>query len=183
MIVRRPVGAEDNDGGDEEEEEIELPAWIREYAHALVDAFGLDEWTIYVRVVRHFSEEDTERVAPGHRLDGQSNVNTRYLSAAVDLSADLDPNGGGDVTVCHEFLHVLQGPVLTAMDRIMELVPPRLQNHALELFTDGNEQFVERLARIFVQKVPYQPKNRPKLDPNRPIPPIDASSWSFQPDF
>ncbi len=53
----------------------------------------------------------------------------------------------GYEVLTHEAVHASMGPLREAVNRIIELVPPELREHAEEIWQDGNERTVTRTAR------------------------------------
>lgn len=122
----------------------DLPDWLTAYVCDVRDLLGLGEWDITVRLADEVGE-----AGAGQMVNGEAEVHARYRNARITLRRGLLEEEREDVkhTVFHELLHVALGPASQAVDRICELVPARLQGHAIELWFDGSEQAVELLTR------------------------------------
>lgn len=122
----------------------DLPDWLTAYAQDCRVLFGLEAWDIVVKLVK----------APGDDLEreGHSVVNVRYLTAKIELNESMSEEGLR-CTCMHEMLHVALAPLEQAHLRIRELVKPKLQEHADELFADGLEQAIERMTRALQREI------------------------------
>lgn len=121
-----------------------LPDWLQAFADRAVVLLGLDAWPIRMRLVR----------APGGdpEREGQSVVNTRYLTAQIEIN-EIMTREGLQSTLLHELLHVALAPIEQSHLRVVELTPRKLRKHADELFSDGIEQTVEQLTRALLPLV------------------------------
>ena len=118
----------------------ELPPWLLAHVQKCRDAFGIGgEWPITI---------DLQDVVDGDpTYHGSAAVNYQNLHAALTFRRDLDPADDGYWTVTHECLHAAQHPQYAAIHRILELVPKPLRKHARALWQDGNERYIETMAR------------------------------------
>lgn len=131
----------------------QLPEWATAYAQECRVLFGLDRWQITVCGV----------VAPGDDLDnkGMAIVNTRYLSARIEIMHTLEPDEMRH-TIMHELLHVAFAPMAQAHFRIEEVIPKKLRRHAEALYNDGLEQTIEGLTRALQQQI--KPSEQPQAE-------------------
>lgn len=120
----------------------EPPQWINNYVQFLVEAFGLENWEVTVKMERTIGEDD--------RL-GEAAVQSRYMTADIQLRDTLEEDREGIETVVHEMLHLTQAPQDLAVDRIIDMVPKKLRNHARELYADGNEMTTTNLSRALAK--------------------------------
>jgi hypothetical protein len=123
----------------------ELPSWLTEYAQDCRKLFGLDEWEICVKLVKHPGGDDVER-------EGHCALNYRYLTATIELNETMEEDGLRS-TLMHEMLHIVLAPIEQAHDRITELVKKGLRRHVAELMDDGIEQTIERLRRALQREI------------------------------
>jgi hypothetical protein len=117
----------------------EIPDWLKAYMDYAAGVLGLDHLTLYYRLKRLGK-------AKGGRVGGEARSNWRYNFAHIDFDQEIEPDAWGYETATHEMLHVSMLPMARAVERILDLVPKRERAHALELWADGNEEAVTRLA-------------------------------------
>lgn len=122
----------------------DLPDWLTAYAQDCRVLFGLEAWDIVVKLVKA-PDNDLEK-------EGHASINIRYLTAKIELNESM-PDEGFRAILMHEMLHVALAPIEQAHLRIRELVRPRLQEHADELFADGLEQTIERMTRAMQREI------------------------------
>jgi hypothetical protein len=100
---------------------------------------GLDDFEIRVK------EADAPNNNPD--TDGVWVPETRYLRGKIEIRRDVDVDEIERVIV-HEFVHVALAQVdQTVEQRIIELLPEGLQDHARALYLDSLESTVERISR------------------------------------
>lgn len=118
----------------------ELPPWLFAHVQKCRDAFGIGgDWPVCIDL--------RDEVDGDPDTNGLTTTNHRYMTARVELRRDLDPAADGVKTVTHELLHAAQWQQLGAVWRILDLVPKKLRTHAEDLWRDGNERYIEQLAR------------------------------------
>lgn len=117
-----------------------LPSDLQAYADQCVAALRLHDWTITFAM----------RKKPGNKASnmGATWLSPRYLSARIEIRRDLVDAQARD-TVLHELLHVVLGDVRQAQSRLLDLVAPAQVEHAAAIYTDAEEQTIERLIRVF----------------------------------
>lgn len=118
-----------------------LPKWAFEHVQKCRHAFGIgyEGFVFYSHRCK----------APGGAKTnmGYASASTRYERAVVEIRPDLPHDETGYEILTHETLHAAMGPMGQAVERIIELVPKKQRDHALELWRDGQEATVTRLAR------------------------------------
>lgn len=117
----------------------DVPEWIRAYACDVRDLFGLSEWKLWVEL------SDT----PGGKshIDGNCNLDTRYLKAVISVRRGLTSKERIQAVVMHEMGHVLLARIDQCMDRLMDMIPDEQRVHAQQLYADAEESTLERLTR------------------------------------
>ena len=118
-----------------------LPPWLFAHTQKCRDAFGLG----HAGFEFHLDQADTVGDDPG--VAGETYTHPRYHRAVVTVRRTLAPDASGYEVVTHEALHAATGAMRQAVDRIIELVPAELRDHAEALWQDGNEATVTQLAR------------------------------------
>lgn len=115
------------------------------YLHDLVDLFGLGEWRIWL----HWAD------APGGdaEADAISDINVRYLRATITVRRDLSDLERLRSVLMHEALHIVLASLDRAAQHIATLVPEALHGHATALYTDAEEQTIERLTRALQRTI------------------------------
>lgn len=116
----------------------DAPQWMLDYAGRCRVLYGLHSWDLALRLVDKPGESDS--------ADGYTETNTRYLSASVEIRHDADAARVRE-SIQHELMHVAFAPVILAFERISDLLPERLRQHARDLFDDANEASIESLVR------------------------------------
>jgi hypothetical protein len=118
-----------------------LPPWLFAHVQKCRDAFGLG----HAGFAFHLDQVDVVDSEPG--VAGTTVTDARYHRAVVTVRRAIAPDAAGYEIVTHEALHAATGAMRQAVDRIIELVPAELRDHAEELWQDGNEATVTQLAR------------------------------------
>jgi hypothetical protein len=108
------------------------------YAEACRQAFGLQEWDIWL--CEHDSPGGDDATA------GYCELNTRYLRATITILRGLRPERVKAV-IFHEMLHVALAFLAQAHEYTVELLPEELRPRAERWWTDAEEQTIERLTR------------------------------------
>ena len=117
------------------------PKWLCEFTHRCVDALGLDKWDLYLIMRDRVENEE------GCTLDGKADSNPTYMFANVYFPYGIEETNYGYGVVLHELMHVALAQQDNAVQRIIELVPAELQDHANELWRHGNEHDIEMVSR------------------------------------
>lgn len=115
-----------------------VPDWVMQYLEACKVALGLQEWAIKVEMERRIDEHDPI---------GRTSLEARYWRVTISLRDSIQPDDEGYINLTHEMIHVATAQQEMAVDRIIDLVPKNLQNHARSLWTDGDEQATEKMAK------------------------------------
>jgi hypothetical protein len=116
------------------------PPWVFAHVQKCRDAFGIG----YAGFEFHLEWADVVDGEAG--VAGSTYTDPRYHRARVILRRGLKATDRNYTVVTHEVLHAATGEMRQALDRIIELVPPHLRDHAEELWADGNEAVITRLA-------------------------------------
>ncbi len=112
--------------------------WISPYIEACCRAYGLALWRIDWVFVTAFEDDDTLcRVKMLYR----------GYHAVIQVRADIKADEQGYISLNHEMAHIALSQLEQAKDRIIELAPIELRDHAEEIWQDADEQTTERLAR------------------------------------
>lgn len=119
-------------------------AWIQE-ARQL---FGLGgaEWSI--------TGKQTD--APGGRIgpSGNTDTNARYMNATIELVE------GADREVCyHEVMHVAMYEIDILIEQIMAQLPEDRRDFFMEVFTDAEERFINRIVRNLLANIHKEGSN------------------------
>jgi hypothetical protein len=119
----------------------EIPVWAFAHIQKCRDAFGVG--------YEGFAFYSSRCKAPGGSQVnlGWGQGEPRYERGQVQIRRDLAPDAQGYEVLTHETLHAAMGAQGQAVARILDLVPRKQRKHALELWRDGNEATVTRLAR------------------------------------
>jgi hypothetical protein len=119
----------------------ELRKWQFAYIQKCREAFGVG----YAGFA--FYSNRCKKPGGSRANQGWAQGEPRYERGQVQIRRDLAPDDAGYEVLTHETLHAALGPQGQAVDRILDLVPKKHRAHALELWRDGNEAAVTRLAR------------------------------------
>ena len=114
--------------------------WVVAHVQKCRDAFGIGGADF------EFHLEWADLVDGEEGVAGATYNDPRYHRARVILRRGLSETDRHYTVVTHEVLHAATGEMRQALNRIIELVPPHLRDHAEELWCDGNEAVVTRLA-------------------------------------
>lgn len=119
----------------------DLPKWAFKHIQKCRTAFGIG--------YEGFAFYSHRCKAPGGSKGnmGYAAAETRYERGTVEISPTLQRDDQGYEILTHETLHAAMGPMGQSVERIIELVPKKQRAHALELWRDGQEATVTRLAR------------------------------------
>jgi hypothetical protein len=117
----------------------DVPAWIAEYGAICSRALGLEGWPIVVVMADCIDNDEFTRA--------QATSSSRALDGRIVVRRDIDPDDQGYITMTHEFLHLATVYQDTAVSRIIALLPRKRHAFARELWEDGLEPTIERLAR------------------------------------
>lgn len=128
--------------------EDDVSEWIRDYACDVRDLFGLSEWRLWLKLADTPSGKEY--------TDGSTELSTRYLKATITIRRALEDDDRIRHVVMHEMTHVLLGYIDQCVNRLIDMVPDEQREHALELYTDAEEQTIERLTRAL--QVGVRPK-------------------------
>lgn len=118
-----------------------LPKWLYRHVQKCQSAFGLGgrEFRVLVQQRKCLDADPT--------LAGDCTSSARYLRATVRVRRDIQPDADGYERVTHEMLHAAMFRNHEAVTRIIGLLPKRQRALAWDLWYDGNEATVTRLAR------------------------------------
>jgi hypothetical protein len=117
-----------------------IPAWISAFITHCYPLLGLEGWEITTRLADHVDCQD-------RGVDGEANVNFRYLCATITLQRDIAPDEDGYTRLVHELLHVACGRQSQGVVRLVDDLPRRQRKRAMNRWDDSNEQTVTILAR------------------------------------
>jgi hypothetical protein len=126
------------------------PKWIDDHLESLRDLFWLNQWQIAAEYVDN-PAGDLE-----HGSDGNVTLETRYLTATIQLRRGITQERAKHVLM-HEMVHVALARIAQATERISQLLPEELRQHAYELYTDAEEETVERMARALASQIKPTP--------------------------
>lgn len=117
-----------------------VPRWLFTHTQKCRDAFGIGHEGF------NFYLEETD--VPGGRpgIAGETYTDPRYHRATVTVQRGMKPTAWNYQVATHEALHAATGEMRQAVNRIIELVPAELRDHAEELWQDGNEAVITRLG-------------------------------------
>jgi hypothetical protein len=118
-----------------------LPKWAATHVQKCRAAFGIG-YDGFVFYAHRCNAPGGSKANAGFAL-----AEPRYERAGVELRPDLACDDQGYEILTHETLHAAMGPMGQSIERILELVPKKRRAHALELWRDGQEATVTRLAR------------------------------------
>lgn len=114
------------------------PEWVTQYIEVCKGAFGLQGWRVEIAMERRIDEHDPI---------GRTSLDSRYWRVLVHLRDTIEPDDEGYCNLTHEMIHVATAAQDMAVDRIIDLVPKSLKEHARTLWTDGDEQATEKMAK------------------------------------
>lgn len=142
----------------------QLPRWASAHVKTCRKHFGIAGKDFEFFCSLHRQVGDDPNTA------GTAYTSARYLRAVIRLRRRLfrRPTPQGFEILTHECLHAAMGPQVAAVDQILGLVPEKLRQHALDLWGDGYEPTVTRLARALsplLQRATRKPK-RKKVPPH-----------------
>jgi hypothetical protein len=121
-----------------------VPAWMVAYAQVCREALGLADWPVAIVPVKRVDDS----LSNGHGTTRALTTSSwRTLDAKLEIQRDLPADADGYVTLTHEFLHMALVHQDQAVYRILDLLPRKRRTFAEQLWRDGLEQTVERLAR------------------------------------
>jgi hypothetical protein len=117
-----------------------LPPEIAEHVRRCLVGLGLHNW-----MVDTWRYDQIEPDRPS--LTGRSQIRPRYRVALLQLRAEGGKHRRShEHVITHEALHIALGPVYNALNRIVELVPKKLRDHAYAIYEDSEEPVIETLA-------------------------------------
>ena len=120
----------------------DLPKWAFAHVQKCRQAFGIGYAGFEFVAGVH------KTVGGNKAIAGQVWTHNRYERAVLHLKRGFDKGSDDPYEVLtHECLHAAAGAQRAAVDRILDLVPPKLRAHAEELWQEGNEATITRLAR------------------------------------
>ena len=125
-----------------------IPEWLEKYALLVKNALGLQNWAITVNY-RDLGTSDTGNIS------GECKANPRYNFATVFISrfyTTLD--NAAKETIIHEMLELLMSPLVYQINRIIDLIPEELQDHAMTLFDDAKEPLIVNLSMALLSLLP-----------------------------
>jgi hypothetical protein len=109
---------------------------VNEIIAKLKIAFGLDRWTISVRVSRN----DVIGIN-----DGFATTDAKYKTAAIDIAPDLEPDRMEHV-VYHEMMHVALAEFLAPIRLFAHSLPLKQKEHLDSIIDYEGERFIEQMV-------------------------------------
>lgn len=118
------------------------------YAEQCRMAFGLEEWKIWLY----------EHDMPGGDANtaGHTELETRYLRATVTLLRGLKPDRAREV-LRHELLHIALAWIAQVVEYAQSLLTSTQRTLIQTMYTDVEEQTIQRLARALPTGALYDP--------------------------
>ncbi len=120
--------------------EYPIPVWVRAFSDTCIEAFGLGEWQIKLRMVDRV-EHPSGAEAWGHVIWDEGDYG-RY-EALVSLDRTLAEGEHGYYIIAHELLHL-------SLSDYYYPAASYLNEEAMSWWWSVNEEVVERKARALV---------------------------------
>lgn len=129
------------------------PAWAAAYFQDCRELLGIGaDWQLWLAFVNNPSAEADGSDDDANEADGVCSLETRYLKATIRIRRGLSEERTRYV-IMHELLHVALAPLSLTAERMRDLIPFKLWTHVLQLYTDAEEQTIERLTRALQRGV------------------------------
>lgn len=120
----------------------DVSEWMTMHAAWCVRLFGLEAWEIYLSLS---DDPGGHHAKIGQRV-GAAKFETRYLNAKIELWEGLTEDQGKEA-ITHELGHILLGRIAQNHERLVKLLPSKLRKTAQALYSDAEEETLQRLTR------------------------------------
>lgn len=123
----------------------DVPDWIIAYAQDCRQLLGIDDgWRIA------FTMADPP---PGEEWAGQTQYDTTYLNATVELATSLADDDAGRQVILHELLHVALAPLYGAAEYAWRAAGAAEGQLLRAVYNDVEENVIQRMSRAMLRAI------------------------------
>lgn len=122
-----------------------VPDWVLDYAQDCRRLLGIDDgWRIT------FTMTDPPA---GEQWAGQTQYDTAYLNATVELAASLVDGAAGRQVILHELLHVALAPLYGAAEYAWRTAGSAEGLLLRSVYNDAEENVIQRMSRAMSRTI------------------------------